>query len=720
MVLMEETSLKSLHLKRKYDSDDCAVDRLYIVNSFLIPCLSLSKQYSRITGFFSSSTLSVASRGIAALINNDGSMKIVTSPRLSREDVDAIISGQMDEEGTITERLLDEVTPEFIENESLEALGWMIANDRLEIRIVVLTDLDGNIISADEYGGMFHSKLGIFEDQNGDSVSFTGSINESATGWCKNIESFTVFCDWLSEDQHNYCQDNRMEFEKYWNLGNHGRSKTVTLPSAVKNKWIQNNVPDKKEELKIFRKRNSIRVRPYQNEAIDNWFSNSNIGLFSMATGTGKTITSLLALKKVLQEKRKAIVVIVVPFQHLIEDPWEKTLKRMIPEDVRKINIVHAFNSSDIWIKNANKLTTMFTFNAIDNIIYLTTYDTFSRERFIEHISTIKLPLNKGDKILIADEVHYAGSDDYRKGLLDCYNMRLGLSATPVRYLDEEGTEYISSYFDKVVYEFSLFRAINEINPDTGETYLAPYYYYPIFVSLTSSELEDYKKYTKKISKYSNIEELTPSQLKSRNMLLINRSRILKNASQKLKYLKEKIPDYDSQHLLDHCIIYCSDGRDEEDMKSVESVISSLNEHNIRCHEFTSNENASERSQILSGFDKGEYRVLVAIKCLDEGVDVPSTRNAFILASTGNPKEYIQRRGRVLRQCTNKKYANIFDFIIVPNEPFLDPDYEIQILENECNRFIEFAKYSINASENEKILSKYRSKYNLRPKNDEQ
>ena len=717
--MMSEDTFRNLHLKRKYDTDDCSDDPLYIVNSFLIPCLTLSKKYLRITGFFSSSSLSIASQGIAALIKNNGQMQIVTSPKLSKDDVNAILSGERSEDEVISQNLSEEITPEFIQNESLEALGWMIAHDRLEIRIVVLTDQDGNIISSDGTDGMFHSKVGIFEDAESNMISFTGSINESANGWSKNIESFTVFCNWLSEDQFNYNQDNLVEFEKYWSYGNHGRSKTISLPNAVKNKWIQEHIPEKMEDLRIFNKNKSIRIRPYQQDAIQNWFSNSNIGIFSMATATGKTITSLLALKKILLNKRKAIVVVVVPFQHLITDPWEKTLTGLITEDVRQLNIIHAFNSSTVWMKAANEMVVRFDYDLIDNIVYLTTYDTFSREKFINHITSIDLSVKIGDKILIADEVHYAGSDEYRNGLLPCYNMRLGLSATPSRYLDEEGTTHITSYFDKVVYDFPLNRAITEINPDTGESYLTPYYYYPIFVTVTTSELSQYNEYSAKISKFSNVEELSPAQIKIRNMLLIQRSRILKNAEHKMTVLKNNLSFYNEQGLLDHCVIYCSDGRDDEDIRSVESVINSLNELNVRCHEFTANEDYFERSQILSGFDSGEYKVLVAIRCLDEGVDVPSTRNAFIMASTGNPKEYIQRRGRVLRRCKGKTHANIFDFVIIPNEPCIDPISEVQILKNESKRFIEFAKYSLNKDENYTLLESYFSKYGLRLDDDQ-
>lgn len=704
---MADASLRILNLRRKYDSDDCSDDPCSVVNSFLIPCLSLCKSYCRITGFFSSSSLAIASQGIATLIKNGGVMRIITSPRLSKDDENAIISGEINEDDLISQRMAEWITPEFIEDESLEALGWMIAHNMLEIRVVVLTDKDGNVRSSDESYGMFHSKMGIFEDSDGNMISFTGSINESATGWTRNIESFTVFCNWISEDQFDYNQDNVNEFKKYWNVGNHGKSKTITFPNAVKNKWIQNITAEKAEDLKIFKELTKYKIRPYQRNAIENWFSNRNIGLFNMATGTGKTVTALLSLKKVLEQNKKAIVVIVVPFQHLIADPWERTLHDVISKSVRKLNVIRAFGSSKSWLSEAEQMAWRFDFGIIDNIVYLTTYDTFSREKFINHIVKIKNPSDECDRILIADEVHYAGSDEYRNGLLQSYNMRLGLSATPFRYLDDEGSSCIATYFNKVVYDFPLQRAITEINPDTGESYLTPYNYYPVFVSLNSSELTKYNELSNKISKLHNIEELTPEQIKRRNMLLIKRSRILKNAESKLKTLRKNITDYEIQGLLDHCIIYCSDGRDsEEDIKSVESVISCLNMHEIRCHEFTSNESYNERSEILSGFDNGEYKVLVAIKCLDEGVDVPSTRNAFIMASTGNPKEYIQRRGRVLRRSPGKEFANIFDFVIVPNNPYINSNTEIQILTGEGKRFAEFAKYSLNKADNYKIMSK--------------
>lgn len=688
--------LKDLHFEYSYDTnfDDDVIEKFYE------PALSASKTYRRMAGFFRSSSLAATAEGISNFVKNNGRMEVVACPYFTDEDIKIINQIEFDSEidSFLEDVLSRELTPQMIENENVEAMGWMLANNFLEIRVVLVKRETGEFV----FDNIFHNKVGILSDGE-NQVVFSGSINESLSGWKENIETFDVFCDW--RDPPERIDEKISNFEKYWRLGESKRKVTVKLPDAVKKKWIK-TIPSDRDSLSIFKnemQKNSVQLREYQNIAIDNWFNNHCCGIFNMATGTGKTLTAIHAVKRLLEEtKGKFILVVAVPLQHLIEDPWIKTLTSEISKE-RKLSIVRAFNNSKIWLKDAKIALRNYKFDISDNITLITTYDTLSSENFISFIKPIK-----GKKILVADEVHNCGSSKNREGLLDEYECRLGLSATPARYLDDEGTGHIQTYFDKEVYSFPLQRAITEINPNTGKTYLTPYNYYPIFVNINDKELKKYVEFSGKIAKYVGRDDLTPAQKSYMENLLINRSRIIKNAASKLSTLSKLLPKYKDEGILNHCLIYCSDGKDSEDenTRSREKVITELNKIWVSSRRFTAEEKIDERQEILHEFATGEVSVIVAIKCLDEGVDVPSTRNAIIMASTGNPREYIQRRGRVLRRDDDKECANIYDFVVIPREKSFDLDSEIQIFMSEYKRFKEFSNYSLNKEENENMIKK--------------
>jgi len=687
-------SLRDCHFEQFYDSNFND-----ILKEFYIPALSNSNLYKRESGFFTSSSFSSAAEGLAEFIANNGKMQILTSPKFSSEDIEEINKINSDSEKTeyITNMLSSEITPEWIQNEHVEAFGWMLKKNLLEIRVVLVIDDDGRISDA----GIFHNKIGILSDGSNKLV-FSGSINETGSGWKNNIEDFDVFCDWEDESQAKRVAVKEKYFDRYWELGKTQHSITVVLPEAVKNNWI-NEVPDNKNDLKILRNRKS-RLRPYQEEAIENWAENNYRGIFNMATGTGKTVTAVSGIKKLMNECNRLAVSIPVPFQHLIDDPWRRTIERLMPESDFKYSIIEASSSNPRWMDDAAIARNNLTFGVKKCIIFITTYNTLSSQKFIDMIKKIR-----GKKLIIADEVHNAGAEVYSGGLLEDYNYRLGLSATPARYLDDEGTNILQNYFEKEVFTFDLGRAITEINPDTGETYLTPYYYEPIFVSLNNDEIAKYREFTRKLAIYFVMEskgaELTPLQRKTKNNLLIKRAKIVKNAANKLVKLKEIVPDLKKKSLFKHCLIYCAEGKDPNDpeMKTLNRVIEILNCNDIKCRRFTSEETSEERKEILADFDSGELDVLVAIKCLDEGVDVPSTKNAIIMASTGNPREYIQRRGRVLRRYRGKDYAMIYDFVVAPGENPIDNEIENQIFENERQRVEEFSRFSLN---NDEVIQK--------------
>lgn len=680
-----------------------------VLNSFYIPALSTSNNYRRMTGYFRSSALIAAAKGIAAFINNGGNMQIVTSPNFSSEDIEIInrFSNELDAEQFLSDVMVREINTALIQNEHVEALGWMLANNRLEFRVVLVKDNDGNISG----NNIFHNKIGILSDGE-NTLVFSGSINETYSGWVENIENFDVFCDWLDQDKR--IQKKIERFNIYWETGETKRSITVPFPEAVKREWVK-SVPENKSDLKIFNKNaKRIKLRSYQNEAVSNWSGNGYRGIFNMATGTGKTITAISGLKKLFSEIiGNVIVVVAVPLQHLVENPWIETMESELSDSKNKLNFIRAYGDSKKWSKKADEFFEYMKFNVIDNIIFVTTYDTFSSEKFT---NMIKERGGGCRRVLIADEVHNSGSDSYRNGLLEEYDFRLGLSATPARHLDEEGTSFVQNYFEKEVYSFTLERAINEINPDSGKTYLTPYNYYPIFVNLNEGEISEYKEYTAKVMNFLTREDLTPNEIKRKNMLLINRARILKNANDKINKFKELALSLKKENEIDHCLVYCSDGRDPEDggLRTLNRIIKILNDMSIPNRRFASPESVAEREEILNQFETGERKVLVAIKCLDEGVDVPATKTAIIMASTGNPREYIQRRGRILRRHKDKEYANIYDFIVVPKENSQDSSTDESIFKGEYRRFREFADHSLNKDDNYQKINDLVNRFSMK------
>ena len=306
----------------------------------------------------------------------------------------------------------------------------------------------------------------------------------------------------------------------------------------------------------------------------------------------------------------------------------------------------------------------------------------------------------KYKSLIIVDEVHGIGSSKQMLGLNSNFDYRLGLSATPERWFDDEGTQILFDYFGGSVFQFDIEDALETVNPDTGETYLTPYYYHPIIVDLNHDEMSEYIDLTKQLAYYLNSKRQNAKDMAE--TLKLKRQRIINNLEDKLLKFEEILlenPD------LDKTIIFCS----PQQINQVQDI---LNDNRISQHKFTQSESArktkkqliSEREHIIKRFEDGSYRVLVAIKCLDEGVDIPIADTAIIMSSTSNPREYVQRRGRILRRAPGKKFATIYDMIVFPKT---SSQYASKISDKEVDRYREFAQNAINSYECLQILDKY-------------
>jgi superfamily II DNA or RNA helicase len=706
-------NLRNISIKKAYSSD---IDN--ILKDFYIPALANSIHYCRLAGFFSSTSLAIAAKGISGLIKNDGMMKLVISPRLSKEDLKILVEVNSNPENFIEKRMLDELDKfenEFI-RDHVYALGWMVANKILEIKVAMPYDNFGSLLSYEEgqQRGIFHQKVGILKDSHDNIITFSGSINESATGWLENIEEFKVFRNW-EEHEREYVEADISKFDLFWN-NRSKKIKVMNIPEAVEKKLIGiaptdiSNLSLNNWYKKSGSQKKTIVLFKHQEQAIESWIKNGFRCIFEMATGTGKTFTALGCLKKLFSQEAKLITTIVCPYNHLIAQ-WREALDEFGVTDVK---LILCDGTNPKWKMQAFDLVREVNHGALDRLIFFTTPNTFSTKEFIELIQ-----LSKTKTFVIIDEVHGAGAEKRKKGLIEKYDFRLGLSATPSRWLDPEGTRDLFSFFcvkDKEgIFSFSIKDAIKTINPMTGQTYLVPYEYKPYFVELTEDEFYEYEKLTRKIGILFHKTKNNVDKIEKYSLLLEERQKLIRNALNKYKMFESIIDEIGT---ITHCLVYCS----PEQINRVQEILCNKD---IIQHKFTMKESTapdkryggiSEREYLLKNFTDGYYQALVAMKCLDEGVDIPQARTGIIMASSENPIQYIQRRGRVLRRFPGKEKAIIYDLIVFP--PPIDLSEELNQLEKriiikELRRYIEFAEVSLNAIECIRILREAGDKYNI-------
>ena len=448
---------------------------------------------------------------------------------------------------------------------------------------------------------------------------------------------------------------------------------------------------------------NNFKIREYQNEARNNWITNAGKGILAMATGTGKTKTALTIAQYVSSNSKindRLWVIVICPYVNLCRQ-WEEEIVNWGTKPVG------CYGSSESWSPQLESLLIKLRDKVIDVVFSCVTNDSFRSESFQEIVTRYggKLQL-----FIIGDEVHNLGTKKMQKALPDCAKLRLGLSATPVRAHDQDGTEFLQNYFGETVFEFSLKRAIDE-------GFLTHYEYHPISISLTDNEAQAYAEITKKLARFSLGGDSEMSD--AVQTLLVERSRITGAAANKIIALKELV----TANIPNNALFYCSDGTTESDGhehegKQLANVIRALGESGLKVSAFTSNESPKERDELLRLIKSGALEGLVAIRCLDEGIDVPSLSTAFILASSTNPRQSIQRRGRILRPSPGKTTAVIFDFFVVPprfNNEYGDAGrrWERSLFARELTRILEFCECADNRDTARAKLLDLRREYDL-------
>lgn len=730
-------SLKDKYIKNEYRS---LLDN--VVQDFYIPLLKEAVSYKRAVGFFSSSSLVELTKGIASMAERGGKIQIVASPYLSDEDVEAIKRGYAAREEIIENAVLRQISDEtldYFSMQRLNLLACLIAQGVLDIRIAYTEGKNGI--------GMYHEKMGLIEDADGNTVAFSGSMNESATAMSINYETIDVFRSWGDENEKERVLLKQNAFQSIWTDGE-PNIKVMEFPSisqALIDKYKRSapnfaiddeQFDSKKPNSRRFSDRETvlttaavgaripatITLHEYQQEAIAAWVGDNYHGIFDMATGTGKTYTGLGAISKLSEDLNdKLAVVIVCPYQHLVEQ-WV--------EDIVRFNIkpIIGYSSSPQkdWKNRLSKAVRDQKLRADKSFFcFICTNATFTNNYVQEQISKIHSSV-----LLVVDEAHNFGAASYAKLLDSRFTYRLALSATLERHRDDEGTAILYNFFGKKCIEYPLERAI-------AEDKLTPYKYYPVVVHLNEDELSSYEQISYEMSKCIIKDKQGKFKLnKHGEILALKRARIVAGASEKLSALREQIQPYIHDN---NILVYCGatnvldehsdfSSSDASDVRQIEAVTNILgNEFGMDVAQFTSKENMETRASIKEQFQRGDrLQAIVAIKCLDEGVNIPGIRTAFILASTTNPKEYIQRRGRVLRKAANKHYAVIYDFVTLPRP--LDSvasltteqaQRDLALVKNELARIKEFGRLSQNSMDANSLIWDIQEAYHITDESEE-
>lgn len=684
-----------------------------LVRDFFNPCLEASVQYRRAAGYFTSSGLALAARGVASLAARQGKMKLVVSPHLEPADVDALSAATANPVSAlraITARSLADIEDALIKDR-LNALAWLAASGLLEIKLALRIDAKGAIAR-----GIFHEKAGIFSDAIGNHVTFSGSSNETAGGLLENFESVKVFCSW--RDSEGRVQEEIDNFEALWqdstpglkilDFSNVGKELLERYRDESKPPpGLAPSIAQPTPQYIDFRPPPGLELRPYQKDAIRAWSKNGGRGILAMATGSGKTLTALTLASKVAERNQSLVLIVVCPFINLCRQ-WIREMAAF------GVNPIAAFEGRDRWQTLLEEGYQRVSVGLAPIHAIVTTNATFMSESFQTRLQP-RVASGAFHHLLIADEVHNLGAPGIKAKLPEGITMRLGLSATPERHHDPVGTQTVIDYFGGPVFTYTLDQAI-------ADGRLCPYRYYPVVVELTDPEAEEYAELSSRLAKIMPGADGNSEIEQAAMRLLIKRARLLGSAGNKIPALDNLIASLPERP--HKAIFYCGDGRTtdsitDDEIRQIQAVARLLGEkHGLRIRNFTYRESPQDREEILRDLASGFLDGVVAIRCLDEGIDLPDLRMGFLLASSTNPRQFIQRRGRLLRNSLGKTRALIYDFIVAP------PDFggtqddegfnsERKFFQRELSRIIEFCRMAENGPEAMASLHDLRVQYNL-------
>ncbi|MBO0933296.1 DEAD/DEAH box helicase family protein [Fibrella aquatilis] len=707
--------------------------------TFYMEALVESTRLDLLLGYFSSSAISVLALGFAKFISNGGRVRLIINHILSEQDKAAVLAGSTTSAAAYSfhvadyeslRRALDSYGHHFF-----DCIAWLIATKRVQIRA----------IKPKDRRGISHYKSGVFYDGE-NKVRFKGSCNFTASGLLENLEELAVTLSWKADP------DAFAEYERTYNQLFDGQSDYAELISFDDIEAVivrdyggkdldellvneQKLAAQKAGEIrsqthqrainKILQKIDTYLASPrfpyesgprdYQRDAYQNWVGNDYKGIFAMATGTGKTITSLNCVLNEWAKTGQYQAVILVPTTVLVEQ-WT--------HEARKFNfreIITVSGQSKGWPAELGRITTQLSFGVGTSFIVIVTYKSFTKPAFQTYFK--RLPKTT---VLLADEAHNIASPSVAQ-LLDGVHLtkRIGLSATPRRVYDPEGSAHMEAFFhdsEPYTYNFSMERAI-------AEGILCQYYYFPHIVSLTPEEIVDYSEISAKLAKIYARTKGSDQAAKSVEMLLMQRKRIIHKAQGKLTAFETILNDIIAKREeIDYTLVYAPEGF-YADTEIDEEAFSTMTEDNriidfyasivrqvsptTTITQYTSN--SDDKELVLKQFEAGQINVLLSMKCLDEGVDIPRTEQAIFCSSTGNPRQFIQRRGRILRQHPDKGFAYIYDMVVIPRADPNSPTFQLErkLVQKELERVVHFAFMATNKYEAMNVFREVCAAYEL-------
>lgn len=672
---------------------DLTFQRIYrtrsndVVHEFFEPALKESIYYDRASGFFSVEGLLEIAQGLVPFARNGGVLRLVTSVNLSEESKKIIKAGYELKEENIKSDLelaLKDLLLDSIDLANMDLIVNLIACDRVKIQVAYMPD------------ALYHEKFGIFRDYFGDAVYFSGSSNATSNGHNFNRESFAVLTSW--SDGLSDIEKESAYFESLWENREQG-IRVMELPEACRESLIQtykksDSIDDaifKVESLISEQKKGSKRLYDYQKEAIEQFLFNNGNHFFQMATGTGKTFTAIKSIQAAEQRFGSLLCLIVVP-QTDLQEQWRCELE----EQGIKYKLC-----GGLAVKDARTVLDeciIDYYNNNQSIVVIALFPTFF-DKLVSEFSSL------GDikKFLIIDEAHSLSGNQISK--LPDFQYRLGLSATPERFSEEE-TNSIINYFTRG----NISTYIYDIDQAISNGFLSRYYYHPLIVEIDDVSFEKFARATRKIIYLMNQD---PADLQQLNDARTARSLILKKAPSKLTKLSMLVAD--TNYDFTNSVVYCGAGKDPE---TDESIINRVLEILAKSGSYTVSSFTSksqDRVEILKEFERGFFDTLVAIKCFDQGVDVPKLDKIYIMASDSSRRQTIQRRGRVLRKCadTNKEFAHIYDMLIVPPSNNKDDAIARSLMTIELARAEEYGSLAENNKEVQDLIDEMKNTYNV-------
>lgn len=723
---------------------DWSLDRDYKTDSeneplqFYLDGLANSDEFNLLLGYFSSSAINLLSVGFATFISKGGKMKMVINHLLSSKDKEAVEKANGESGNKVFDltdvvslgRVLDEYDTHFF-----ECLAYLIAEKRIEIKV----------IKPKNGKGIAHYKSGVFSDGQ-DFVGYKASCNFTLYGLSENLEELEAFLSWENGRSNKLIKKQLKLIDDYFTEKDEDVEyiPVSEIEVVLKDRFGKKDINEllvqeeqllkKKQSLilnprlkktitKLFSDIELIRRTPrfpykegpreYQIKAYNNWVANNYKGMFAMATGTGKTITSLNCLLNEYQKTKIYRAIITVPTTALVEQ-WKKECAKFNFKNIITVSSKENWDKNLAFFNTASKL--------IDtSFIVIVTYASLPRPKFQSYFT--QLP---NDTILIADETHNLGSQGLLKTLPNIHlEKRIGLSATPHRKFDELGNKAIQEFFNDeppYIVSYSMEEALK-----IG--WLCNYTYQPHIVKLTDQEMEKYRELSLQLLRMGLFDKNTGAfrSTPEIEMLLLKRKRIIHKAANKLGAFKDILrEEYDKRKNLKYTLIYVPEGiesnfdnadfsvetEDENRLINEYTKAVSHTDDSVMVKQFTAN--SINREEILKNFEVGNIHVLTSMKCLDEGVDVPRSELAIFCASTGNPRQFIQRRGRVLRLHKDKIHATIHDLVVVP-EIADESTFEMEkgLVKKELERVVDFANLAMNKTDTYETLKNILDYYNL-------